>query len=176
MTDWNFYILYRFHISWNKILYYFNVSCHLTFLSFYDVLWRNVCKGKNLISAALISFDRNDKISDNPTQWEFQISQTPLSDSITKVLSFSAIFHFKKNLANQRLFIRTKQPTKSSLEQQIRGKLLSWLCFCFLKIMVWFKIQWKLIENWESEVVKKKMRLSPKIIFLCLYYCYITLM
>ena len=38
------------------------------------------------------------------------------------------------------------------------------MCFCFLQIMVWFKLQWKLIENWESEViVKKKMRLTIRL-------------
>ena len=57
------------------------VYSHWTFFSFYDVLWWNVCKGKNLISAAFIPFDRNDKISDNPTLWEFEIFQMLLSDS-----------------------------------------------------------------------------------------------
>ena len=61
--------------------YHFIVYSHWTFFSFYDVLWWNVCKGKNLISAAFIPFDRNDKISDNPTLWEFEIFQMLLSDS-----------------------------------------------------------------------------------------------
>ena len=78
-------------IYFQFFFYHFIVYSHWTFFSFYDVLWWNVCKGKNLISAAFIPFDRNDKISDNPTLWEFEIFQMLLSDSSTrtKVLSFS---------------------------------------------------------------------------------------